>query len=168
MGIILSSGFLAGHHSLCLTPFFANGKHMTELTPISSLVGGMLIGMSAVLLMLLHGRIAGISGITSRLFPPFDDEGPKGRAAFLAGLVLAPFLFGIVTDQMPEMVLDTRLPLLIFAGALVGFGAVFGGGCTSGHGICGLSRLSKRSLVAVFIFMGAAMLATFVLRHGGL
>jgi uncharacterized protein len=153
---------------LCLARFFFDGKRMTEFTPISSLAGGILIGLSAVLLMAFHGRIAGISGITAHLFPPYDEDKLWGRAAFLCGLVLAPILFGLVTGQKPDVTLDAGLPLSLIGGALVGFGAVLGSGCTSGHGICGLSRLSKRSFSAVGIFMAAAMFATFVLRHGGL
>ena len=117
----------------------------TAFAPVAALIGGGMIGAAAVLLMATHGRIAGISGIAARLLPPYEGDGVAGRLAFIAGIVAAP--------------------LLVVAGLLVGFGTVWGNGCTSGHGVCGLSRLSLRSLVATMVFMATAVATVFVMRH---
>lgn len=138
---------------------------MTEFTPVTSFAGGVLIGLAAVLLMALHGRIAGISGIASRLLPPFDDTGFGWRAAFIAGLITAPALMMAVGLPTGAHVVSGRIPLLIAAGLLVGFGAVVGSGCTSGHGVCGLSRFSVRSLAATATFMVTGAATVFVVRH---
>ena len=138
---------------------------MTEFTPVASLIGGMLIGLSAVLMMLLEGRIAGISGIASRALPPWRDNAIAGRLAFIAGLVAAPFLVAAVTGAPVVQTVSSNTLLMLAAGLLVGFGSVWGGGCTSGHGVCGLSRLSRRSFVATAIFMVAGFLTVFVVRH---
>jgi uncharacterized protein len=138
---------------------------VTPFTPIASLFGGALIGLSAVLLMWTTGRIAGVSGIAARLFPPYEDRELAGRLAFVAGLVLAPVLARLVTGSLPAQTIAAGTPLLIVAGLLTGFGAVWGSGCTSGHGVCGLSRLSVRSLVATMTFMAAGMATVFVMRH---
>ncbi len=139
----------------------------TDFTPWASLVGGGLIGLSAVLVMLFLGRIAGISGITVQALRPLaaslDEWG--WRAAFLAGLVAAPLLVATVTGDAVVQTVSGNLPAMSAAGLLVGFGSALGSGCTSGHGVCGLARLSKRSLVAVAVFMGAAFATVFVLRH---
>ncbi len=137
----------------------------TEFTPLASLLGGGLIGLAAVALMASMGRIAGISGILSRLLPPYGDSGLSGRWAFVLGLVAAPLLALLITGRMPVLHIETPLPALLLAGVLVGFGAVWGHGCTSGHGVCGLARLSPASLIATLLFMAAAMVATFVMRH---
>ena len=139
----------------------------TSFTPIASAAGGALIGLSAVLLMALKGRIAGVSGIVSRLLPPYEDKEVGGRLAFVAGLVVAPILVWLATGQLPAQTIEAGLPVLIFAGLLVGFGSVWGNGCTSGHGVCGLSRLSVRSLVATLTFMATAVVTVFVVRHLG-
>src|ERR1700754_2175539 len=107
----------------------------TSFTPIASAAGGALIGLSAVLLMALKGRIAGVSGIVSRLLPPYEDKEVGGRLAFVAGLVVAPILVWLATGQLPAQTIEAGLPVLIFAGLLVGFGSVWGNGCTSGHGV---------------------------------
>jgi uncharacterized membrane protein YedE/YeeE len=138
---------------------------VTPFTPIASLFGGALIGLSAVLLMWTTGRIAGVSGIAARLFPPYEDRQFAGRLAFVAGLVIAPVLVRLVTGSLPAQTIAAGAPLLIVAGLLTGFGAVWGSGCTSGHGVCGLSRLSVRSLVATMTFMAAGMATVFVMRH---
>ncbi|MGY4513807.1 putative membrane protein YedE/YeeE [Bradyrhizobium sp. USDA 3650] len=138
---------------------------VTPFTPIASLFGGALIGLSAVLLMWMTGRIAGVSGIAARLFPPYEDRQFAGRLAFVAGLVIAPVLVRLVTGSLPAQTIAAGTPLLIVAGLLTGFGAVWGSGCTSGHGVCGLSRLSVRSLVATMTFMAAGMATVFVMRH---
>jgi uncharacterized protein len=138
---------------------------ITEFTPLSALAGGALIGVSSVLMMALKGRIAGISGIAMRLFPPYQDSETMGRAVFILGLVLAPLLVRLVTGQGPDLTIETSPALLLIAGALVGFGSVWGSGCTSGHGVCGLSRLSMRSMVAVATFMTTAAVTVFLMRH---
>jgi len=138
---------------------------MTTFTPFASLFGGALIGLSAVLLMAATGRIAGISGIASRLMPPFADSAFAGRLAFVLGLVLAPLVVLLVIGSLPPQTIAAAPPVLAVAGLLVGFGAVWGNGCTSGHGVCGLSRLSLRSLVATLVFMGTAIATVFLTRH---
>lgn len=138
---------------------------MTEFTPFASLVGGTLIGLSAVLLMLWEGRIAGISGITSRLLPPYRDNALLSRFGFVIGLVAAPFLMMAVTGSGISQTVSSDIPLMIAAGLLVGFGSVYGNGCTSGHGVCGLSRLSARSAVATATFMATAFVTVFIVRH---
>ncbi len=139
----------------------------TAFTPIASALGGALIGLAAVLLMALRGRIAGVSGIAVRLLPPYEDKEFPGRLAFIAGLVAAPVLVWLASGRWPEQSIAAGMPLLVAAGLLVGFGSVWGNGCTSGHGICGLSRLSMRSLVATLTFMLTAILTVFVMRHWG-
>lgn len=139
---------------------------MTTFTPLMSLLGGVMIGLAVVMLMAVHGRIAGISGIVSRLLPPYADSGLSWRAAFVAGLVLAPLVIIALTGRMPQAAPVTgNLALIAVAGAIVGFGAVLGSGCTSGHGVCGLSRFSVRSLAATLTFMATAGLTVFVVRH---
>jgi uncharacterized membrane protein YedE/YeeE len=137
----------------------------TPFTPIESLLGGALIGAAAVILMLFLGRVAGISGILGRLLPPFGEPGVGGAAAFIAGLVAAPILYTVATGLAVQQTVSGNLPLLVGAGLAVGFGAILGGGCTSGHGVCGLSRLSARSLLATLTFMATAFLTVLVVRH---
>jgi uncharacterized protein len=137
----------------------------TPFTPIASLLGGALIGLSAVLLMWATGRIAGISGIAARLFPPYEDGEFAGRLAFVAGLIATPVLVRLVTGSLPAQTIAAGTPVLIAAGLLTGFGTVWGSGCTSGHGVCGLSRLSVRSLVATITFMATGVATVFVMRH---
>ena len=137
----------------------------TTFTPIASLLGGALIGLSAVLLMWATGRIAGVSGIAARLFPPYEDREFAGRLAFVAGLIAAPVLVRLVIGTLPVQTISAGAPVLIVAGLLTGFGAVWGSGCTSGHGVCGLSRLSVRSLVATITFMATGVATVFVIRH---
>lgn len=138
---------------------------MTEFTPIASLLGGMMIGLSAVLLMLWEGRIAGISGIAGRLLPPYRDSAFLSRFGFVIGLVAAPPAISLVTGQAVLQTVSSNIPLMLAAGLLVGFGSVWGSGCTSGHGVCGLSRLSKRSFVATAVFMASAFVTVFLVRH---
>ncbi|WP_431285745.1 YeeE/YedE family protein [Humitalea sp. 24SJ18S-53] len=137
----------------------------TAFTPVASLLGGAMIGAAAVMLLAAVGRIAGISGIAVRLLPPYQDDGFAGRLAFIAGLVAAPLIMLLATGAAPVPTIAAGPGLLILAGLLVGFGAVWGNGCTSGHGVCGLSRLSLRSLVATLVFMGTAMATVFLTRH---
>ncbi|GJD64467.1 YeeE/YedE family protein [Methylobacterium frigidaeris] len=123
----------------------------------SAFAGGLLIGLSAALFLLLDGRIAGISGLVAGLARP---AGPAWRigAAFLAGLVLGPPVFALLAGGWPAMRIEASLPVLALAGLLVGFGTRLGSGCTSGHGVCGLARLSPRSAVAVVAFLASGML----------
>jgi uncharacterized membrane protein YedE/YeeE len=137
---------------------------MTEFTPLPSLFGGMLIGLAVVLLMAANGRVAGISGIASRVLPPYDDGELGARLAFVAGLIAAPLAYLAFGGTMVQTIGDS-LPLMAAAGLLVGFGSVYGGGCTSGHGVCGMARLSMRSIVATGVFMGVGMATVFVVRH---
>lgn len=137
---------------------------MTEFTPWASLIGGAMIGLSAVLMMAWDGRIAGISGIASRLLPPWRDGMFLSRLGFVIGLVAAPLLIAAAGFPIAQTV-SADLPLMAVAGLIVGFGAVWGNGCTSGHGVCGLSRLSRRSFVATAIFMAVAIATVFVMRH---
>ncbi len=138
----------------------------TDFTPFASLAGGVLIGLSAIVLLAAHGRIAGISGIVSRILPPAVDRAglPQG-IVFLVGLLLAAPLWVLVTGAPPVQVVSDNGPLLVIAGVLVGFGSVMGNGCTSGHGVCGVSRGSARSIAATITFMATAFVTVFVLRH---
>jgi uncharacterized membrane protein YedE/YeeE len=138
---------------------------MTEFTPVASFAGGVLIGLSAVLLMAFEGRIAGISGIVSRLLPPWRDGRLPSRLGFVAGLVAAPLVYGRWTGTGVCQTVSDDLPLMAVAGVLVGVGTVLGGGCTSGHGVCGLARLSVRSFVATLLFMASAFATVFLARH---
>ncbi|VDS07471.1 hypothetical protein PARHAE_00647 [Paracoccus haematequi] len=137
---------------------------MTAFTPIQSLLGGALIGLSAVLLMAFHGRIAGMTGILAGLLP--GQEGRGWRLAFLAGAVLAPLLATTLGGIEIPFSSQTPLPWIVVSGLAVGIGTTFGGGCTSGHGICGNARLSRRSILATLIFMLAAGLTVYAIRHG--
>jgi hypothetical protein len=139
----------------------------TSFTPIASFAGGALIGLSAVLLMALTGRIAGVSGIAARLFPPYDDAELAGRLAFVAGLIAAPVVVLLTTGQLPTQTIQANGSILVLGGFLVGFGSVWGSGCTSGHGVCGISRLSVRSFVATITFMAAGFATVFITRHLG-
>lgn len=131
--------------------------------PLASLAGGMFIGVAAALLVLLNGRIAGISGVLGGLLRPV--RGDVGwRIAFLLGLVAAPAVYALFA-AVPAPRIEAGWVALTVAGLLVGVGTRYGAGCTSGHGVCGLSRLSPRSLVATVAFMGAGFVTVFVLRH---
>ncbi|MGZ5817622.1 MAG: YeeE/YedE family protein [Burkholderiaceae bacterium] len=134
-----------------------------SFTPWPALIGGLLIGIAASMFALLNGRIAGISGIMGGLMRP--AKGDAGwRIAFVLGLAGAPFVYPIFS-ALPARQIDANFGALMIAGLLVGVGTRYGSGCTSGHGICGLSRLSPRSLVATLVFMGAGFATVFVVRH---
>jgi uncharacterized membrane protein YedE/YeeE len=134
-----------------------------HFTPGRSLGGGVLIGLAAAMLVLLNGRIAGISGIVGGLLAP--RRGDIGwRVAFLLGLLVSP-VFHRIAGHAPLARIDAGFVTLVIAGLLVGVGTGYGSGCTSGHGVCGLSRLSPRSLVATVAFMAAGMATVFVVRH---
>ena len=136
---------------------------MLSFTPWTALAGGVLIGIAAAMFLLVNGRIAGISGIIGGLLrPSLPDIG--WRAAFIAGLVLAPTLYGAFV-YLPALKIEANYSTLIAAGLLVGVGTRYGAGCTSGHGVCGVSRLSTRSLLATVLFMAAGFATVFVVRH---
>ncbi|CAN5919531.1 YeeE/YedE family protein [soil metagenome] len=134
-----------------------------EFTPWSALAGGALIGIAAAMFALLNGRIAGISGIIGGLLKPVAGE-VGWRAAFVIGLVGAPLVYGLL-GALPIPRIDASYGALIVAGLLVGVGTRYGSGCTSGHGVCGLARLSPRSAIATAAFMGAGFATVFVTRH---
>lgn len=138
---------------------------MAHFTPISAAIGGALIGLSAVLLMLFTGRIAGIAGITGGLFNPRSDD--RGwRLAFVAGLIAAPLAAALIDRPVAMPQMPGSMIVIAIAGLLVGFGTRLGNGCTSGHGICGIARLSPRSIAATLVFMIAAMIVVALTRHG--
>ncbi|MCG2634006.1 MAG: YeeE/YedE family protein [Gammaproteobacteria bacterium] len=137
---------------------------MTEFTPYSALGGGLLIGLSAALLWLFNGRIAGISGIVGGLFQPGDRP---WRWAFIAGLPLGAWLMLQAWPTGSQITVEAGPVQLIVAGLLVGYGSRLGSGCTSGHGVCGLGRFSLRSLVATITFLTTGMVSVFLLRHLG-
>ena len=134
-----------------------------EFTPWSALAGGALIGLAAAMFVLLNGRIAGISGVIGGLVKPVKGD-VAWRAAFVLGLVGAPWVYALFA-VLPRPRIDASLGALVVAGLLVGVGTRYGSGCTSGHGVCGLARLSPRSLVATVAFMGAGFATVFVARH---
>ena len=134
-----------------------------NFTPQAALAGGLLIGLAAAAFILFNGRIAGISGILGGLLRPV--RGDVGwRMAFLAGLLVAPLLYGMVA-ALPEVTVDAGAGTLVAAGLLVGVGTRYGAGCTSGHGVCGISRGSPRSLVATAAFMFAGFVTVYLVRH---
>lgn len=135
-----------------------------HFTPFSALIGGALIGLSASLFVLLNGRIAGVSGIIGGLLRPKRGD-LAWRIAFVIGIGAAPATYQLFSP-LPDIHVNTGTGLLILAGFLVGIGTRYGAGCTSGHGVCGLSRLSFRSFVATLIFMTFGAAAVFVVRHG--
>ena len=137
-------------------------------TPGASLAGGVLIGLAAALMVVLLGRIAGISGIVGHLLQASTWRSPQQwgwRAAFVVGLLAAPLAWQLFAP-LPAVSMPSNPVLIIAAGLLVGFGTRLGAGCTSGHGVCGLSRLSLRSLAATLVFMGTGVATVLVLRHG--
>jgi len=134
-----------------------------SFTPGSAAVGGVLIGAAVAMLLLLSGHVAGVSGIVGGLFRP-QRRDVAWRIAFIAGLLVAPAIYAIAVAA-PVIRIDATYPTLIVAGLLVGYGTRLGSGCTSGHGICGMSRLSPRSIVATLVFMAAGFVTVFVVRH---
>ncbi len=132
-------------------------------TPWASLAGGIMIGLAAVALILINGRIAGISGIVGALLRPQPGD-VLWRVLFVVGMLGAPVIW-VLFSALPEIRIDAGYPLLVVAGLLVGVSTRYGAGCTSGHGVCGLSRLSPRSLVATLAFMATGFLTVYVTRH---
>lgn len=140
----------------------------TAFTPLASFAGGALIGLSAVICMLAFGRIAGISGLMGRLLPPNSTASAQGwPISFLVGVIIAPLTY-LAFGGFDELDISITMPpaLFIIGGLLVGFGSVLGNGCTSGHGVCGISRFSSRSIIATLTFMATAFLTVLILRHG--
>lgn len=137
---------------------------MEHFTPVSGLLGGAMIGLAASALLLLNGRIAGISGILGGSLEGSKDD-RLWRIFFLIGLVVGPWLVTAVRGRPPEIVMQAPLLILVVAGVLVGFGTRLGKGCTSGHGVCGVARASTRSIVATVVFFLAAAITVFITRH---
>ena len=135
----------------------------TEFTPWASLAGGVMLGLAVAMFILLNGRVLGVSGILGGLLRPVSGD-RLWRVLFLAGLLVAPLVMSWVRPMAPPRI-EASWIVLIVAGLLVGWGTSMGSGCTSGHGVCGLSRLSPRSLVATLFFMGMGMATVFVVRH---
>lgn len=129
----------------------------------AALAGGALIGIAASMLILFNGRIAGISGILGGVFSPGTTD-RAWRLAFLAGLIVAPLVYGLAAP-LPNVEVHAEEWMLIIAGLLVGFGTRYGAGCTSGHGVCGIARLSRRSIIATLVFIASGMLTVYVMRH---
>lgn len=138
---------------------------VTEFTPLASLTGGLLIGLSAVLLMLLLGRIMGATGILSGALMPDTVSDWRWRVALLLGMFSGPWLFRVFTGVLPEVSVPSSPLMLLIGGLLVGVGVTLGSGCTSGHGVCGLARGSFRSFAAVALFMTSTVVTVFVTRH---
>lgn len=136
---------------------------LSHFTPWASLAGGLLIGVAAALFILLNGRVLGISGILGGLVRPLPGDG-GWRVAFLVGMLVAPALWGLFAPPVVPRI-AAGPALLVLGGLMVGWGTRYGAGCTSGHGVCGLSRLSPRSLVATLVFMATGFVTVFVLRH---
>ncbi|WP_072786712.1 YeeE/YedE family protein [Duganella sacchari] len=132
-------------------------------TPLAALTGGLLIGLAAALLIIFNGRIAGISGILGGVLKPHTGD-IAWRFAFIAGLIVAPVIYAMVFT-LPAVSIEADTPTLIIAGLLVGLGTRYGSGCTSGHGVCGISRLSPRSMIATLIFMVAGFMTVYLVRH---
>jgi uncharacterized protein len=138
----------------------------TVFTPYLSLAGGVLIGLSAVMLMALHGRIAGMTGILTGVLPPLPADW-QWRAAFLAGSVIAPMLW-LALGNTIAFAIPVSMSALVTGGLIVGVGVYFSGGCTSGHGVCGIARLSPRSIAATVTFMITAFITVYLIRHAGI
>ncbi len=138
---------------------------MTEFTPVSAFIGGSLIGLSAVLLMALNGRIAGVTGILLGLLPSAPARDWPWRLAFILAAIATPAAYWIVTNSEPPFDVPVGGSALVIGGLIVGAGVTLGSGCTSGHGICGLARFSMRSAVAVLVFMATTAVTVFIVRH---
>lgn len=138
---------------------------MTEFNPLQSLAGGALIGTAAVLLMALHGRIAGVTGILGGLLPPGAAKDWGWRLAFLTGMIASPLVYSVLSGASIPFQSTSSLGTLLAGGAIVGIGVTYGSGCPSGHGVCGLARFSSRSFAAVVAFMATATATVFVVRH---
>lgn len=138
---------------------------MTEFTPLASLLGGAMIGFAAVLLMVFRGRVLGATGILTGFMTPDSSSDWAWRAVLMAGMVSGPLVYLLFTGGWPEIVSPVSIPMLIIGGVIVGLGVVYGSGCTSGHGVCGLARFSRRSVVATATFMATTAATVYVIRH---
>lgn len=137
----------------------------TAFTPWQSLGGGVLIGVASVLLMLVVGRIMGATGILAGIFAPASVADMSWRVALLLGMVTGPAVYWLVTGGMPEITVPVSMPMLLIGGFIVGVGVTYGSGCTSGHGVCGMARLSPRSIAATITFMIVTGITVFIVRH---
>ena len=137
----------------------------TAFTPVSALIGGALIGLSTVMLMALRGNVLGATGILAGFMNPQSSSDWAWRAAILAGMVTGPVAYMLATGAMPAIEVPVSKPMMVVGGILVGIGVTYGSGCTSGHGVCGLARFSRRSIVATVTFMAVTALTVFVVRH---
>ncbi|WP_438362796.1 YeeE/YedE family protein [Nioella halotolerans] len=146
-------------------PHRRTGHMETEFTPIASTVGGVLIGTASVLLMLTLGRIMGATGILAGFFSPASRDDWLWRAAILAGMITGPVVYLALMGEMPAVQVPISTPMLLIGGFIVGVGVTYGSGCTSGHGVCGMARLSPRSIAATATFMVFTAVTVFVIRH---
>ena len=137
----------------------------TAFTPLQSLLGGTLIGVASVLLMLTLGRVMGATGIVAGVLAPSSRADWLWRVALVGGMIAAPLAIVLATGQMPEVQVPVSRAVLIAGGLLVGIGVTFGAGCTSGHGVCGMARLSPRSIAATLTFMATTAATVYVIRH---
>lgn len=137
----------------------------TVFTPWQSLGGGVLIGLAAVFLMLAVGRIMGATGVLAGIFAPASVADLSWRVALLFGMVTGPAVYWLVTGGLPEITVPVSMPMLLVGGFIVGIGVTYGSGCTSGHGVCGMARLSPRSIAATLTFMATTAVTVFVVRH---
>lgn len=137
----------------------------TVFTPYASLAGGILIGLASVALMAVAGRVLGATGILAGFLQPSNMPDWTWRAVLLAGMVMGPFVMMLFTGEMPAVQVPVSTTMLVIGGFIVGLGVTFGGGCTSGHGVCGMARLSPRSIVATLTFMIATIITVYVVRH---
>lgn len=137
----------------------------TAFTPYASLGGGILIGLASVALMAVAGRIMGATGILAGLLQPSNLSDWTWRAVVVAGMITGPVVVMLLTGEMPDVQVPVSTTMLIIGGFIVGVGVTFGGGCTSGHGVCGIARLSPRSIVATLTFMIATTITVYVIRH---
>lgn len=137
--------------------------NITEFTPLQSLIGGSLIGLASVLLMMLHGRIAGMTAIIGGVLPPWSSDW-QWRAAFLVGAIVSPLIYLALGGEIGFSV-PPSTAMLVAGGIVVGVGVTYGSGCTSGHGVCGIARLSPRSIAATGVFMAATFATVYVVRH---
>ncbi|MGB5172343.1 MAG: YeeE/YedE thiosulfate transporter family protein [Eudoraea sp.] len=137
----------------------------TAFTPWASLGGGVLIGVASTLLMLFAGRVMGATGVLAGMFQPSSGQDFAWRAALLAGMVTGPAIVWLVSGEMPAVEVPISTTALVIGGLIVGVGVTFGSGCTSGHGVCGMARLSQRSVVATLTFMAFTFVTVFIIRH---
>lgn len=137
----------------------------TAFTPVSASIGGALIGISTVMLMALRGNVLGATGILAGFMNPLSSSDWAWRAAILLGMVSGPVAYMLVTGAMPAIEVPVTKPMMVLGGILVGIGVTYGSGCTSGHGVCGLARFSRRSIVATVTFMTTTALTVYIVRH---